>query len=310
MKIAALLAVASIGLASAAPAIVWKAGSDGSGPSHVSDAVDARSLLSSTVGPAGSDSSSALAAVVFLVGRDADGSEGLASLASSGSLPGVHKKYGSADEIHHHVSGVESSRTVARDAREARAGGGVVAEVSMEDFRRKLGSFAQTEAAEEGEVVGGKKVSRSEQKRRRAISEADVLVVNVATGADPAAIDAAIVSAIESPVVKNVVLSSIRSTKEVKHARKLAVLGRMSKSRRAAASGGRRLDEENGENQNDNDGQDQQGVYYVNMTPNIFAGILFFFLFTFTAYTGLTCMMMIEGQTVYVKKLPHIGREV
>mmetsp|Transcript_35536 Transcript_35536/g.64034 ORF Transcript_35536/g.64034 Transcript_35536/m.64034 type:complete len:302 (-) Transcript_35536:36-941(-) len=300
MKIIAVLLAASIGVASAAPAIVWKSGSSSTGPSHISDAIDTRSLLSSSIGNNERDSS-ALAAVVFLVGRHPDGSEGLASLASSGKLPAVQEKYGHADEIHHHVQGVESTRTVARDAR---FGDARVAEVSMEEFQRKLSKLAQTEV--EGEVEG-EKVSKTEQKRRRAISEADVLVVNVRANDDAAKIDSAIVAAIDSSVVRNVVLSTIRSTHEVKHARKLATRSKFTKSQRAAANGRRLEDEADNEN-NDQDDQ-EQGLYYVNMTPNIFAGLLFFFMFTMTAYIGLTCMNMIEGQDVYVKKLPHIGRE-
>jgi len=304
MKIIALLA-ASIGVASAAPAIVWKSGSSSFGPSHISEAIDTRSLLTSSIGNDEKDSS-ALAAVVFLVGRDADGSEGLASLASSGKLPAVQKKYGSADEIHHHVQGVESARTVARDARQSGVGSGV-AEVSMEEFQRKLGSIAQTEV--EGGVEEGK-VSKAEQKRRRAISEADVLVVNVNANDDAAKIDSAITAAIDSSSVRNVILSSVRSVEEIKHARKLAVIDKFTKSKRSASANRRRLDDEANNENNQNNNQDQEGIYYVNMTPNIFAGLLFFFMFVFTAHLGLTCMNMIEGQDVYVKKMPHIGREV
>lgn len=303
MKIFSCLIAASIGFTNAAPAIIWKGSSSSSGPSHISDAIDTQSLLSSAIGNKERDSS-ALAAVVFLVGRNVDGSEGLASLASSGNLPAVQEKYGHADEIHHNVHGVESARTVARDARQSDVAG--VAEVSMEEFQRKLSSIAQTEA--EGEVEG-KKITKAEQKRRRAISEADVLVVDMSANADAAKIDAAVAAAIDSSAVRNVVLSSIRSTSEVKHARKLAVMERFTKSR--SASSGRRLEDEgDNENNQNNNNQDQQGVYYVNMTPNIFSGLLFFFMFAFTAHLGLTCMNMIEGQDVYVKKLPHIGREV
>lgn len=303
LAIIATAFAASIGLTSAAPAIVWKSGStSSSGPSHISNAIDTQSLLSSVDGER---DSSALAAVVFLVGRTADGSEGLASLVSRGSIPKVQDKYGLANEVHHHVQGVESARTVVRDARQSGVGS-TVAEVSMEEFQRKLSSIAQTEV--EGGVEG-KKISKTEQKRRRAISEADVLVVNVGVNEDATKIDSAIVAAIESSSVRNVVLSSIRSTGEVKHARKLATGQRFAKNN--AARSGRRLEDEadNENNQNDNN-QDQEGVYYVNMTPNIFAGLLFFFMFVFTAYLGLMCMNMIEGQDVYVKKLPVIGREV
>ncbi|KAL3827185.1 hypothetical protein ACHAXA_006740 [Cyclostephanos tholiformis] len=337
LSIIATAFAATVGLASAAPAIVWKKGGDGgpssSSASHISDAIDARSLLSSVIdndddgeGKDSSSRSSSLAAVIFLVGRDADGSEGLASLALSGKIPQVRDRYLTADEVHHHVRGMESSRTVARDAASAREGdqkGAVraVVRVSMEEFRRKLASMAQTEAEEfEG---GGKddvaaaqassstKVTKSERRRRMAISEADVLVVDVMVDDEASEIDAAIVAAIDSSVVRNVILSSVRSTSEVKHARKLAVGERFARKEAsndvAAAAGRRRLQEEDA---NGGSSSSTEGVYYVNMTPNIFAGLLFFFLFTFTAHLGLSCMNMIEGQDVYVKKYPHIGREV
>ncbi|KAL7468161.1 hypothetical protein ACHAXS_008377 [Conticribra weissflogii] len=300
MKIAAISSAIAItlGVASAAPAVVWKNGSSSSSPSHISDRINSRSLLSSSIV---GDDSSALAAVVFLVGRDADGSEGLANLASTGKLPQVQKKYGVADSIHHHVDGVESSRTMARDARNNFDG--KVVEVTLDEFNRKLASIAQT-TLEEAPMASKK----AEQKRRREISEADVLIVNVNPSDDASSIDSSIVSAIESSAVKNVILSSIRSTEEVKHARKLAVLDRFTKTNTERVAS-RRLQDQN--NNNNNGGDDSnEGVYYVNMTPNMFSGILFFFMFIFTAHLGLTCMNMIEGQDVYVKKMPHIGREV
>ena len=314
-SLATALVASTVGLTSAAPAIVWKNGST-SGPSHISEQINTRSLMASTVHTNSGESSSALAAVIFLVGRDADGSEGLGNLASSGKLPGVQEKYGSADSVHHHVNGVESSRTVARDAR---SGGfeGKVVEVSLSEFNRKLSSIAQNIAESEG----GEKVSKVEQKRRRDISEADVLIVTVSPNEDASAIDSSIVSAIDSSAVRNVILSSIRSTNEVKRARKLAVVDRFTKSNGSnnrsarASSTSRRLEDEanneNNQNGENNNGQEAvEGIYYVNMTPNIFAGLLFFFMFAFTAHLGLSCMNMIEGQDVYVKKMPHIGREV
>lgn len=285
MKIAGLVAL-TIGCASAAPAILWREGGASSGPSHISDSVGAQSLLSTVT--ANAAPASALNAVIFLVGRDAAGSEGLAALTSAGKLPGVREKYGAADEVHHNVDGVESGRTVARDV--ARAEGNTVAVVSTEEFFRKLSTIAQNTAEEVGETADGK-VSKAEQKRRKAISQANVLVVNVKPTEDASLIDAAVVAAIESPSVQNVVLSSIRSVDEVKRSRQRAVMSRFSKSAR-----GRRLDEEaNNENGNNNNA-DESGVYYVNMTPNILAGLLFMFMFVFTAYTGLMCMNMIEGQ--------------
>ena len=45
-----------------------------------------------------------------------------------------------------------------------------------------MSSIAQTRV--DGEDVEGKKVSKADQKRRRAISEADVMVVNVGANED------------------------------------------------------------------------------------------------------------------------------
>mmetsp|Transcript_9705 Transcript_9705/g.14473 ORF Transcript_9705/g.14473 Transcript_9705/m.14473 type:complete len:317 (-) Transcript_9705:120-1070(-) len=307
-------AALSIGLTTAAPAIVWKAGSSPASPSHISEQIDTLSLLDATLNndDSAAASSTGLSAVIFLVGRDADGSEGLVTMASSGKLPGVQEKHAHADSIHYHVDGVESSRTVAKDAR--LSGGMNVVEVALDEFHRKLASLAQSEQEEElvedAAVEGGKKVNKAEQKRRRAISEADVLIVSVTDKDNAAAIDSSIVKAIDSKVVQNVILSSIRSTDEVKRSRRMAVVDKMNKSARSASAGRRRLDEDNENNNDDGNQQQEEGVYYVNMTPNILAGILFFFMFVMVTHLGLSCMNMIEGQDVYVKKLPAIGREV
>lgn len=325
MKSMLILAAAAASV-SAAPGIVWKSGSSSSsltGPSHFSNVIDARSLLTSIVGnesERNNDSSStspSLAAVIFLIGRNADGSEGFGSLASSGKIPGVQGRYLQADEVHHHVRGVESARTMASDARDAIGGGaGVrVAQVSMAEFQRKLNSMAQTEAAV---VAGGEdqmmtKVSKAEQRRRLAISEADVLIVTVGVNEDPTHIDAAIISAIDSSVVRNVVLSSIRSTTEVKHARKLAVGEKFAKKARMTnnhSTGSRRRLQDEDAAEDADASSTTQGIYYVNMTPNIFAGLLFFFMFAFTAHLGLSCLNMIQIQDTFVTKYPHIGREV
>ena len=289
----------TLGVANAAPAIVWKNGSSSSSPSHASDLIDARSLMASSV--SGGDSE--LSAVVFVVGRDSNGSEGLRSLAASGKLPSVSEKYGSADSIHHQVGGVESARSVARNARDAFDG--KVVEVTLNEFNRKLSSITK-----KSEERATEKVSKSEQKRRRDIAEADVLIVSVNPTED--AIDSSIAAAIDSSAVGSVILSSVRSIDEVKRARKLAVADKFAKVAPSRRSSARRLeDEANNENADANaNNQDMAGVYFVNSTPNIFAGILFFFMFAFTAHLGLTCMNMIEGQDVYVKKMPHIGREV
>jgi len=60
------------------------------------------------------------------------------------------------------------------------------------------------------------------------------------------------------------------------------------------------------DNANANNGED---IYYVNMTPNILSGLLFGFLFIFVTIIGMSCMNAIEGQTIFVSKMPSIGRE-
>ena len=71
----------------------------------------------------------------------------------------------------------------------------------------------------------------------------------------------------------------------------------------------RRLEDANQEENANGDDSSLEGVYYVSLTPNILAGILFFLLFATVAFIGISCMGMIAGQDVYVKKMPSVGRE-
>ena len=49
----------------------------------------------------------------------------------------------------------------------------------------------------------------------------------------------------------------------------------------------------------------------MNFSPNIFAGLLFFFSFVIDAYTGISCIGMISGDDeYYVERHPHIVRDV
>jgi hypothetical protein len=70
MKIIAIATALYIGLAKAAPAIVWNSvssSSDGGSPLHISDLNDARSLLTSTLNNGNNDNASNLSAVIFQV---------------------------------------------------------------------------------------------------------------------------------------------------------------------------------------------------------------------------------------------------
>jgi hypothetical protein len=287
MKVTALLLSLLFSGALAAPAIVWKNDATDS-VIHSSEPVEASLLLSQVNAPR---QESTLAAAIFLVDRHDDGSEQLSALASSGALPGVSSKYANAHSIHHAVTGLESPFKVAGDLKSAAADSSRVMKISLEEFNRKLAS----------------KDEDGHSQRSRALHNADMLVVDCKSR-DAAKIDEAVVSAIESESVKNVILAGIRSIEETKDARRLLA---MQKTPTTVNAPRRRL--EDADEQNDdaagNGNGDMEGVYYVYATPNIFAGILFILFFSFIAFTGINCMGQIAGQDVFVHKMPPVGRE-
>jgi hypothetical protein len=310
MKTVAALLFAWLSSVAASPAVVWRSGKHSSPVVHSSDDVSASDLFSSVM--EGSDNF-AFPAVIFLVARNEDGSDGLTKLGSEGALPTVASKYDHAESIHHHVSGVESPATVVRDALGAKSGNRPL-QVSMSEFSSKLMSLAQPvqEMEISGEGIMSKAVKET-GKRARAVNSSNLFVVTIDPNADPAAIDSAIADAIAHHDVGSVVLSAVRSIAEVKAARVLQNRRRAESMYTTTRSkllpvGSRRLEDANDDNANGDDA-DMTGVYYVSMTPNILAGLLFFLLFAVTTYIGVSCMGMIEGQTVYVTKMPSIGRE-
>jgi hypothetical protein len=138
------------------------------------------------------------------------------------------------------------------------------------------------------------------------------LIVEIDSSTEPAIVDKAVVDAID--VYDNVVFTAVRSTDEVKQEREMAARRRLEIMHKAGnrMQQRRRLEDQqqqdgNGGQQQDN--QDLSGVYYVHLTPNIFSGVLFFFLFSTVTWIGVSCMGMISGQDLYVKKMPTIGRE-
>ena len=304
MKVAAFVISCFLGSALAAPAVVWSKSKEASqSVVHSSKSVTAASLLAMVDGP--SDQSS-LAATIFLLGRAPDGSDSLSGLASSGALPLVAAKYEDASAVHSHVSGVESAYTVTRDA-----GANTdkrVLQVSLSEFSSKVTQLGQAPEKEELEVDENgmmNKATKHANLREKALAEANFLIVNIPASTDPSEIDAAVVQAVDHMSIGSVVLASLRSHDEVKHERVL--LSHRNTAVMKQQTGRRLADQANADDANAAD--DTTGVYYVHMTPNIFAGIMFFFLFAFVTYTGITCMGMIAGQDVYVSKMPTIGRE-
>lgn len=306
MKTAAVILLSLVSSVASAPAVVWKSNQRNRSGHHCSHDVHASDVLTKTLNEDGLDSE--IQAVVFLLRRSKDGSETLTALASEGFLPAIAVKYDDAHVIHHHVSGIEGSNTIARGASAARPGD-VVLQVTLSEFSSKLLSLEAPLEIEVSESGMLSKAAKHSNKRTRLLSEANIFIVDISANTDPAAIDRAVVAAIEHPKIGSVILSAVRSTSEVKMDRDVQARRRMQAMQKAGssmlASNARRLDQAADGNNN----QDLSGVYYVQMTPNILAGIMFFFLFTFTTYIGISCMGMIAGQTVYVSKMPSIGRE-
>jgi len=299
----------------AAPAIIWRNENGREQQLHSSEAIDASVLIEDTVA---SNKDKSLASIIFLMGRDADGNEALSQLASSGMLPNIASKYEAADSIYYQVNGLESRHTVARDARKGlspqnpKKAKEFVLDASIPEVHQKLNSLSEEDEVEVAEIsADGSVVSTNKKQRRRdrAVDKANVLVVHVGVKDDMSDVDAAVAAAATHPKVGSVVLSGVRSVDEVKHERMMISrrkLAEFTDVRFNGRQGRRRLDEQDDADDQNND---DEVVYYVSLTPNIFAGLLFGGLFLFVAYTGLMCMNMIEGQDVFTEKMPGIGRE-
>lgn len=323
MKRVCFVLLAATTAVSASPLVVWKSnrGEQSASVSHSSTDVKASDIIGEVLRNDPSDESS-LAGVVFLLGRSKDGSESFSNLASQGVLPGVASKYDEADSLHHHVSGLDTAFTVVRLAGLANPKLHVV-DVTLSEFSSKVAQLGET-AAEIEVNVSGPITSKTAGKRARALSKANVLVVKIDGSTDPAEIDRAVVRAIEHKAIDNVILTGLRSHEEVKLERDMFNRRRLEMQKKAGEflfgkQGSRRLaadDDANANAQGDdaananaNSNSNYSGVYYVNMTPNILAGILFFFMFCVVTWIAISCMNMIVGQDVYVSKMPTIGRE-
>lgn len=309
MKTCAFLFATLLSTALSAPAVVWHSGESNGRALHSSEDLSSADLFHSVLSEA---PEADLKAVVFLVGKGDDGSEQLSELASSGKLPETFSKYNDASGVYHHVSGISSAGSVVLEASQTyNDRKNRVLEVSLNEFSSKLASFdapVDVEIDSNGMVSSNKSVNR----RARALSQADVYIVNVNPTHDASSIDASITNAINSKNVGSVVLAGVRSVEEVKHERMLMNKRRMLKQeqdglKHLEARGRRRLEE--GDEDGDNGDDDLSGVYYVAMTPNIFSGLLFTFMFIVVTFTGISCMSDIQGGDTFVDKYPSLGRE-
>jgi len=320
MKTCAFLFATLLSSALSAPAVVWHTSDSHGRALHSSEDLSASDLMKNVLSEA---PEADLSAVVFLLGKGDDGSEQLTALASSGKLPKTSAKYNDAASVYHHVSGIESTSAVVREAGRIYGDNkNRVLEVTLGEFNSKMASLNAPAKPVEVEIdnQGTQMVASSSkkvQKRERALSQADVFIVNVSNKEDVENIDSSITSAIGSSHVGSVVLAGVRSVDEVKHERFLYNQRRMLKMEQDGnkimeARNRRRLEQEADGDSNDeqNNGQnDMSGVYYVAMTPNIFSGLLFTFMFIVVAFTGISCMSDIQGGDTFVPKYPSLGRE-
>ena len=326
LKMIAVLAVTLLSTVLAAPAVVWKKNDIQRTTNdrflHSSEVVTTLDLMEDVLLSSEDSQQPTISAVVFLVGKSNDGSEQLTELASSGKLPLTYQKYDEAAAVHHYVSGLESTSSFARDSSH---NGSKVATISISELNSKLsslGSPSEMEIDTNGGMASPPAFSSSgtskaaEKKRERDISNADVLIVDVNAKHDVDQLDSSVVSTIDSPYVRSVVLAGIRSVDEVKHERYLASKRRMTvmeeNGNQILDNRRRRLEQDEQQNNNangNNGGDDLSGVYYVYMTPNIFAGLLFMLLFIVITWIGVSCMGAVQGQDTFTDKMPSIGRE-
>jgi hypothetical protein len=271
---------------SAAPALVWRQNNNEDGPLHSSNEVNAKDLLRKLSGNA----------VVFLVGRSDAGREALSGrlgeLTSVAATP--------ASETHHHVTGMHSTSAMSA----ATKGVGI----TLQDFI-ELQQFDPNNNIPE---VGAKEFKQRVQKLKK-IDAAQLVFVDVAPEFDSQLLDETVTATIRDSKFDPVVLSAVRGVDEVKRERVLLAKQKFQMQQKAGEQqqkfnrNRRRLEEAAAQDGNNN--ADLAGIYYVSLTPNIFAGLLYFFLFTTITWIAVGCMGMISGQDTYVTKMPSIGRE-
>lgn len=286
----------------AAPAFIWKTQTDETSvPKYSSVPVHASTVISSAL----SNSGTALD-VFFLVGRKGDGNEGLSHLASTGALPSIAFEYEKVDTVYHNVDYLSSPALIASMYEEAlnSKNEGDVLEVDTIEYNRLLSGVPIVALPENPSASQKRRYQRTQD-----IEKARVLVVKI-SHSDNTELDSAVTKAIHSDKVANVVLGGLRSTDEARMEREMKQTRTVQRKAQTAVQGRRRLeDQQDDDDDNNNNNEDLSGVYYVNMTPNIFSGILFTFMFLVTTTIGLNCLNAIDSEDYYVTKYPSIGRE-
>jgi len=211
--------------------------------------------------------------VIFVLERTDDGAEALSILASAKKLQKIETL---PYEAHPHVSKIDSVTNIIRQ---------------VDILSGRKGSASSTPLSSLSDALDAKNEGSKVRKSTY------VVKVSQESAGD---IDSVVNSVLSRSDVSSVLLTAIRSFSEAK-AERLQKLDRKPKANRA-----RRLDQAAADDAyNGFDGS----RYYVSMTPNILAGVLFFFFFAMSAIVGIGCMGRIAGQEVFTDKSPPVGRE-
>lgn len=264
------------------PAIVWnKFSIDSSSPTtYSSEPIDLTTLVSANTAFSSVKESEDLiySTVIFVLDRKGDGTDGLSRLLYQGpeKIPNIAAKYEQAHSIHAHVSGVKGHVSVTNEVQQVTHYPERVKAVSINEFERKLTKWNDKTLA-------------------------TILIVKVPNRVPRDEIDVIVNSAIDHSNIHSVILLGVRSLDEVRY----------EKTRFSNKVPRRRHLEDQGNNNQDNndDYYTPSGIYYVMMTPNIMAGILFMLFFTFATNIGIMNLNMISATDVYVKKYYSIGKE-
>jgi hypothetical protein len=273
--------------------------------------------------------------VMFLLERDSKtGQELLTSMTPM--LQQTLQQAHTTPKQYSHVSGVESGAHVLKKCKAATTATSNMNPVlvNLNELGYKLNHTLLSSSSSEKEMimdvlgdatlslppVKNNKATVKKTKRNRMIEASNFVIVTVPHNIPVDVLDATVVQTIQHEHVQTIVLSSVRSVQEVKYERQLsmkrqlldkAIIVDSTTAQTTTTTTDpyhRRLDQQNNNN-NYNYGTNLSGTYYVQMTPNIFSGLLFFGMFTVIAMIGVSCMNMITGQDVYVSTMPSIGRE-
>lgn len=269
----------------ASPVIIWKKPTLGSSSIYSSKSVDVSTLVSSLISSSSMNNVSDLLflAVIFVIDRKSDGTEGLNRILYQGpeKIPNIAEKYSQAHSIYTHVSGVERNFYVSKKFVQIFGSSERVKVISLQEFKKKLTKLKQK-------------------------NPEDTLIIKVPSNLSHDEIDENVNAAIEHSKIDTVFLMGVCALDELRYvkATQKNINSRFTFPKRRHLE-----DQGNKDNENNEDYYTSSGIYYVNMTPNIMAGILFMIFFAFVTNIGIMNLNVISATDVYVKKYYSIGKE-